>query len=414
LNSLNKQKLEVSTKLFSPGENPEYDNYNQWNEPVLLSNLKKKRLDQLSDNLEKCGMKANIHAFCKACLDHGKTTDQSYLGFKETRIHCQIRYCDKCNVVVFRRRLEDLNNITRFEDLKTLMHCVFGFESMTIYYFKKNFKPLRKRYNEIFNRWISRLRNLGYKLDGFRVLDLSFKTKDMIYPHFHICFAPVSKQVRRKFLTDCQAVRSSIISNARNKTKFHFQFFKHAEKKAVFSYLALRSAGLYKWKEVKDLEYIPEYEEGILAKKIKNGEFMLLKDIFSKEEYMDLFYQMRNFMTFGKVKIPTSHGSNSVDNLVFKCNDHGERKGNQLKIIIEYLLEDVKPPPDVEFPLTNYQKECLVLIETTKGTPKHEEIKHNLKRSNQLWAQDVVNKILEEENAHEKVPTGTFSKELGQ
>lgn len=304
----------------------------------------------LMASLDRCGKVCKISASCKECLDQGFSQDEALLKVVKTKYFCQIRYCKDpdCKCCSFARTFQHFKDIPRFKGLKTLMHFAFGFEPVSLDEFKNNYSFYRKKHDHVINNIFRRMRKKGWKLDGFRVLDFSFTTDGFVKPHYHLALVPVPSSQRIKFLTELQAIRASLYSKMKIKVPLHIQFFKHASIASVGAYLSIRASGLYKYQETIQTDYIVP-NRGNLKSAIKEGKYMFLRDVISISEYLKHFYKRRHFIYFGDCQAPPSHGSNTMDKLFCNCVRHGEKSGNQLRILVEFIDDQTKhpDPPDI-------------------------------------------------------------------
>ena len=175
----------------------------------------------------------------------------------------------------------------------------------------------------------------------------------------------------------CQEVRINMIKNQKIKTPFHIQFFKHAKKQTVLSYLAVRSVGLYKYKGA-PVEFNPKkIKINNLKELIETNVFVNLNDFLPPKQYITHFWNRRSYNTFGGV----SYGSIIRDNITHECHIHGQISGRK-EVWIEFV--DIIPdkPPDSNRGQNMLNESPIVEIVNHRTTPNWRE--YGLEYLNQL------------------------------
>lgn len=303
--------------------------------------------NELISTLNRCGKFVTTNFYCKQCEDDGR---EALLEFRRNEFLCKIRYCKNPNCASsrFSDLAENIKSIQDFSGLKTLWHFSIGFESISLYEFKNNFSKHKKKYEYIIQQFFNKLKKRDIKLKGIRVLDISFTSIEngLVYPHFHFAVVPVNRYKRKEVMLNLQDVRRKILIKQRKKIPFHLQIFKHAEKKSVISYFAIRSSGMYKYDDNHDIEKEDKnFEPCKLTDSIKQNKFFFLQDLLTIKEYVLHFYKKRNYVAFGGCSYGSSIVDNSFDKMPKYCKFHGELEPNQIRIEVVFE-DDIAPPPN--------------------------------------------------------------------
>lgn len=332
------------------------------NFPVLDS-----RLDMLNYKISLCGKIAVRKFYCK------KDPLNVHL-LKESKgpFHCEMRYCDcpHCLVQRFARQMKTFDDITDFHGLRNLWHFSLGFESIPLREFKKNFTKYKKRYETVLNRFWEKLNNhylldenLKYvedsqgkkipfpiKLRAVRVFDFSFKTRGMVFPHYHFGTHPVGQKRIRTYMVQMHRLRKKMIKDMHIKTPFHFEDFGLHDRKNTLEYLSIRAVGMYKYKHEEHRDFRKKRGKGDLLKSILRGDFLFLKDVLTDEEYIDHFYNRAHFVTVGGLPRPLRHGSNITDGIPTYCPIHGDLERSDVRVDITFQSTyDYPPAPPPDF-----------------------------------------------------------------
>lgn len=321
----------------------------------------KRKVEVLTNTLSNCGNYATKKFYCKKCeADNLKQHQancyveshiekESLLKVVRSKFLCEIRYCanPECANSRFASLVENIKSIKDFKGLKTLWHFVIGFEPLTLSDFMDRFSEYKKSYEYVLNNYFKRLNKKGIEIKALRVLDFSFVKEGLVYPHFHFAAKPVNRNVRSRFMACMQQTRKEMQNSRSQKvrTSFHLQFFKHAKFSSIVSYLSIRSAGMYKYKDTKDFAYVPA-KEGNLLKSIKEGKYFFLKDLISKEQYIRHFYNRRHYVTIGGLLYGSIITDNMSEELPKKCKYHGELARIDIRIEIEFD-KPPSPPPNI-------------------------------------------------------------------
>lgn len=343
---------------------------------------KKDRIvNRIMQNLSDCGKFFTFDLHCKKCESEVSVVQdfsqpntfkkvsqaqveearkKSFLKTVKVRKLCSIRYCDNVECVVdrFARTMEQLESIERLKPLRSLFHFSIGFPKIII----EDFPAKRKDFERVLHDFFAELRKAGITnsiivmkktlkekkvLQGIKILDIS-KGKNkgvwdgLYFVHYHIMLIPFSREDTRGLYDKIQAVRAEVMSRQRNKIPFHVQIYGNKKKEAMFSYIALRSNGMYKPFESRKEEY---FEAEDLRTQIKAGKFMFLKQIFSVEKFIELFYNRRFFSTLGGLPYGSRSPHNVSQLFDCKCRFHGDLTRFDLILRIE-PCEDEKKPPD--------------------------------------------------------------------
>jgi len=326
-----------------------YDLVNVTKKPAVEIIQLSDKVLHLKNQLKDCGKWVKKSAFCKQCEEVDKP---ALVSVEKVQKFCKIKYCSNpdCFVDRFADLIEEMKSITEFHGYKTLWHAVIGFEPISVEEFQNNFSKYRNRFTHVINYYFSKLRKKFVNLQGIKVLDLSFVKNGFVYPHYHLALVPVKKIRRGIVMKICQEVRIELIKNQKIKNPFHFQFLKHSKKQTTLSYLAVRSIGLYKYKE--HSEFNPnKIKITKLKTLIEAGAFTFLDNFLTEEQYINHFWNRRSYTTFGGV----SYGSIIRDNVTYKCKVHGIIYGrNEVRIEFEIIDPDKppnKPPGATEKPV---------------------------------------------------------------
>jgi len=321
----------------------------RFNIQLLLDDFpqNKDKLELLDSKLCQCGKFAIKTFYCK------KGEQEHFLSkSKPMPFHCEIRYCGRpdCLVQRFKRQLETFEDIKRLEGLNKLWHFAIGFEPVTELEFKKNFSERKKILEKTMRNYFHKLVKKGVNIDAIRVMDFSFVKEGYVYQHYHFGAIPKKSHDVRKTMLVMQQVRKDMIKRMRNKVPFHLQIFGMASKKAVFSYLAIRASGMYKYEMTKNPKY--KHVQSNLKESIEKEKYLLLNQVLTKEEYLRSFYGKRAFEVVGSLERPPLHGSNITDGCPSSCPIHGELDRCDVRVEIEFVDSPVvlvNPPPPPRF-----------------------------------------------------------------
>ena len=288
---------------------------------------------------------------CKQCEEHNKSCsslehhDTIIKEPKITPYYCGVRYCSNVNdkVYQFSEMIEELKSIKRLKDLKRLEHFAIGFSAISLEEYRTDFTRHKKRYEQILNVYFEKLRKKNVIIQAIRVLDFSYATKNMVYPHFHFVAIPFKNNDKRRMMMVMQETRKKMISSMKNKKDFHVQFFQRGSKTGLFSYVALRSIGLYKPEKTEKFEY-KITKKATLKESILSNKYFMLKDVISLQIYMKDFYNKRHYVTIGGLP----YGSIITDNVLYECKYHGvlDRKSVRVEREMVKNIEEKEPPPD--------------------------------------------------------------------
>lgn len=310
--------------------------------------LQDKKVLQLENKLSLCGRFASKRFYCKKCEAEGNT---HLLGATHSRFFCEIRYCShpECILERFSRQVETFKDIKRMHELHKLWHFAIGFEPIPEIEFKKNFSKYKKRNESVLNKYFEKLRKNKIHLQGIRVLDFSFVKDGFVYLHYHFACIPVGSNKIRSTLILMQDIRKKTISKQKIKIPFHLQSFGLASKQAVFSYMAIRAVGLYKYESTIKTTYKVRNKK--LVDSIEQNLYITLDKILTKEEYIKTFYNKSFFVTIGGLPRPLRHGSTITDTFPNECTIHGhlERKDVRIEVVFDEPVEySVIPPPEIK------------------------------------------------------------------
>lgn len=382
-----KKVLEIRKAQLGVGNNKNDGLINQdifFNEKVKLNNELK--LLKFKSKLKVCGNLLTHNYYCKQC--EGAGNPESLLAFRKEIHTCDIRYCDKNDCIIhrFAETFNSLLKTPRIQNLRTLHHFAIGFEKISEFDFKNNFDKIKKKHEYVMNNFFKRLRKIGIKIQGYKVLDISKgkRTSEWdhkYYVHYHFAAIPFKKADVREITTKIQAVRKDMIEKQKVKIPFHYQSFKLKEKESVLAYLACRCIGLYKPFEEKEVDY-DIYAKISLRDSLEKNLFMKLNSLLNHEQYLKYFFGSRHLSNVGNYyfcfgcqkEIPLKtykkneikicpkckskdvvlaflrdirYGSNTADNIIWVCcKFHGRMLSNDLDKIRHEIFIDGRPPPD--------------------------------------------------------------------
>lgn len=327
------------------------------------------KLHDFKIKLSLCGNYVTTNYHCKLCEEGGES--ESLLAFKKEIHTCGIRYCSKedCVVQRFADTYNQLLNIKRFENLRTLHHFVIGFGKVSKFDFENNFDKIKKKHEYVLNSYFKKLRKAGVDIQAYRVLDISKGMKitfwdNKYYIHYHFVAIPFKKSETRLIISKIQAVRKVMLKKQRNKIPFHFQSFGLKKKESLLAYISLRVIGCYKQFENKEENYNIN-EEKSLRQSLRNNKFMLLKDLINEAQYLKYFFNHRHLNKIGDLP-PFRYGSTTADNLVYiYCKSHGKMLiSDRDKVRIEIII-DINPPPPPN-PKEKFVKHRIQLVNAIK------------------------------------------------
>ena len=249
------------------------------------------RDQRLFQRMSDCGKWARHDFFHKGCGQLIKST--------KVQFYCEVRYCfnPKCLLERYARTLDEFSTIKDLKGLRSLQHVAIGFKPISLNDFKTNFSYHKKRFEKVLNSFWSKLKKAGVELKGIRVLDYSFEKDGQVYVHYHLGIKPFKAGERRQKMIILNQVRKKMLEKQVDKCPFSYESFGYKPKGSILSYLAKRSAGLYKHGEGKNLQW--NVGKGNLIKNIKEGKYFGLKDFLTLREYMNHFYGKRHYVCVG-------------------------------------------------------------------------------------------------------------------
>lgn len=331
------KQIFITTKEYY--SNPNYQIYDFPKDKPI-----NEKLEHLNRQLNRCGKYATTICHCKHCEREGNFSEIKRIHHK---FFCEVRYCDNpdCLVSRFKSTLKTFEGISEFKGLNSLWHFSIGFKAIEEYDFKANFSKHKKKQEYILNRYFEKLRKNGIVLKCLRVLDFSFKTEGMVFMHYHFGVKPLGKNSIRSTLIKMHSIKKEMFKKSRNKSSFILKDYRLHDKTDVLSYLTIRSSGMYKYEMTKNPNY--KHIKGSLKKSIENGKYIYLKNVLTKEEYLNSFYRKGHFTCIG-FKISHRHGSNITDNIPFECKTHGflERKDVRIEVIFDEDIFKCYNPPN--------------------------------------------------------------------
>lgn len=306
-----------------------FDDNGFWDEYVNLSDLEGKAVFSFDYKvgeyiplkkvrhlfkLANCGKWGKVNIHCKGCREAHR---DSLMKTTYKQISCGSRYCScpDCMSARFASTLEQFNSIQDLKSLRKLQHWTIGFERVSFDYFRKNWRKMKKDFEYTMNVYWARLKKAGVELKGIRVLDFAFDLdfeNGTVYPHYHFGLKPFRMGSAGQNMRIIAKVRKGLLGG-RSKRVQHFFFKRHGKapkkKSAILSYLAKRSAGLYKKDEGKNLKWDSGF--GALRKAIDQKKYYSLSDFMDLDQYLDLFHGTRHFTTVGGLP----RGSKPMDNI---------------------------------------------------------------------------------------------------
>lgn len=305
---------------------------------------------RIKDNISNCGKWLSFYFYCKKCEEERKIEYKNEiplnaivqpLDMKRIQSFCGIRYCSNVGCITDRysKIYTQLKNNKRIQGLKKMLHFAIGFEKINL----DEFDIKRLRFERVIHTYIKRLKKVGVNIQAFKVLDISrgkrSKSLDGKYfVHYHFVAIPFKHDFN--LYEVLQRERMLQMTKQKIKVPFHVQMFGLKKKESLLSYISLRSVGLYKSYEFKKDS---KFEPKMLREQIENGEFMLLKDMFSLEDYMRLFFGRRFFATVGGLPYGSKVGRNLSGFLPDACEFHGDLAENDVRV--EVRVEGVPDPP---------------------------------------------------------------------
>jgi len=310
--------------------------------------LQQQKLDHFKASLSVCGHYVTHNYHCRQCEEEGR--GNSLLAFKREIHTCGIRFCSKpdCITTRFADTYNAISQVKRFEGLRVLHHFSIGFEKITEEDFKNNFDKIKKQHERVLNSFLTKLRKAEINIQAYRVLDISKGKRQEVwdrkyYIHYHFIALPFKHADSRTNLAKIQFIRKQMLSRQRKRMPFHFQSFGLKKKEALYSYLALRSIGLYKKFEAREKDY-NIYEARNLRNSLEEGKFMPLNELVDEEHYLKYFFGRRHLNSVGGLPL-IRYGSNTADNLAFiTCKYHGTFFSNDISKVRHEFIIDLKPP----------------------------------------------------------------------
>lgn len=282
-----------------------------------------------------CGKEVTINYYCRKDPQH-----EHLLKTERGSFHCGIRFCDydPCIVERFSRQIEEFKSIKRLQGLRSLWHFVIGFPVISKEEFLTSFGSIKSKQEKLLSFFISKLKKQGIILQGLRVLDFAFSEKG-IYIHYHFGCIPIKSENRRKSMIIIKELERSMSK----KNPFHFESFGYKSKQGIFSYLAKRSAGLYKKDEGKNVYF--NSSKGRLLRDLKSNFYLKLSQIITSDQYLKHFFKRRHYVTVGGLPHGSILRDNSHSHIPDFCPIHGslERKDVRVERIFEFFIP---PPPN--------------------------------------------------------------------
>ena len=105
---------------------------------------------------------------------------------------------------------------------------------------------------------------------------------------------------------------------------------------------------MYKYQMTENTAY--KHVQGDLRASIENKKYIFLSNIFTKEEFLKLFYNRAHFNCIGGLPRPETlpYGSNITDNMPHECSIHGhlDRKDIRVEITFDEEIINILPPPE--------------------------------------------------------------------
>lgn len=306
-------------------------------------------VEKLRYNLGQCGRWKSLRAKCGKCHskveghNHKASGGLSSFGSGRSDVHlgnislvlgdqifgeegmafqqfCHIKYCTcpQCCASRYARNKELLLNAGEFVGLPKLWHLVVGFPKTDFADFEED-AVVRRRTLNIFlqklkkgrrvrGEWVREPCNLvGVAVEdisrGKPERDSSGKLKDwdgLYYFHYHIG----AKGLKGAF-SKMMAVRGEMIESMDKGKLKGCCYFNVSQmggvnsmksKSSVLTYLALRSAGIFKKFEN---DFDPDDCENTIVSKIEKGMYVPMGNYFSEEQFLRCFYRRKSIKTFG-------------------------------------------------------------------------------------------------------------------
>jgi hypothetical protein len=298
--------------------------------------------------LATCGKWGEVKFFCKSCQESGR---EGHLSTTYVPIRCDSRYCTSVDCLVHRyaSTYEQLQSIKGIGGLRGMQHWTIGFKSVPLDYFLQNWRSMKKDYEYTMNAYWSKMKKNGLVLQGIRVLDFSFESDGMVYPHYHLAIKPFARGQARNSLSVINSSKRELLGGKRTRVMdFHFQ--RHDDNgrnilkptASLLAYLSKRSSGMYKRGEGKNLKW--DTGKGALRKAIKSGKYFYLSDFMSMDDFLNLFFGTRHFATVGGLPRGTKPMDNINGIIPNYCNICQKELGRD-GIRVQTEIVNV-PPPD--------------------------------------------------------------------
>lgn len=302
------------------------------------------QVENLKYKLSLCGRICTKNYYCRKDQSHEHLIKSVVSPF-----FCEVRYCSHpdCLVERFASLLDEFNSIKRLQLLNNLWHFTVGFPLITVEQLQNDFGKIKKRHEKIMMNFFRTLKKKGLIIQGIRVLDFSFMKVEngMIYPHYHFGCVPLAADKRRTAMILIKDLEKSMNKKMlQQNAQFHFQSYGYKSKQAIFSYLAKRCIGLFKYDESKNLDY-SNLTKGKLKQDILNNVYFHLSQILTEKQYIKHFYKRRHYVTFGGLPHGSIPTDNSLSERPTECDIHGELAF--LDVRLEIIFENMNKPPEI-------------------------------------------------------------------
>jgi hypothetical protein len=297
---------------------------------------------RLYRKLKECGRWGQYDYYCRGCESSGRA---GHLKTTYSQMFCEVRYCwnPDCVVERFARTLEDFKAIERLEDLQKLWHFVIGFPLVSMDDFKNNFSQIKKSFEKVMTSLWASLKRRGIVIPAIRVLDFSFEDDGgKVFVHFHFGAIPPKAGEGRALMKAINEIHDKMIKRLPDHQHFYFKSFKTKKKGAIFSYLAKRSAGIYKHGEGKNLKW--NSGKGRLKKDLLAGKYFGLQDFLTRDDYINHFYNKRHYVTVGGLPRGSNLTDNSLKDVPTFC-PHCQMSLERKDIRVD-ITPNVTPPPN--------------------------------------------------------------------
>ena len=315
MKNINKYNVPITTQITQPNT---YETYKEI---------------KIKGALIDCG---NIYRLSTTHICGAKLTKDLY--FRKT---CNLKYCVKpeCKSKLFATFLERLESVKFFQNTRSFIHGCISFEKIKLNEYRNNYGELNtkklkkdiKARQQTARKYVNRCIKAICKIKGYKgklenqpyfiggmVLDLTddANNRDELFIHFHIFLKPFKFDEARRNLKIMKLIEKNQKAKQRVKIPFHYQQFKGLkEKNGVWSYIALRKAGLYKNHNFtfKFKKVDGKVKTETLHNQIRANKYLFLQDFFSIKEYSNLFHNLKGFYKIGKYSVPYSSKSSYIE-----------------------------------------------------------------------------------------------------